>query len=1035
MKLTEGVYENLISDALRDDIREADTDQALVSRLSDIDKAEATGMISDYIARLIVRRLSDEELTEEEKFDFANDLIDKIAPGEGDRIVDKRRMLTAMISRQREKALQLADMPLIRPQAGFRVSYLFTGGQGPVALGTEIERDIASADRVSLIVSFLKLAGVNLIYDALSAFCNQAGHTLRIITTTYCGITEARAVERLAQLPNTEIRVSYNTAIERLHAKAYIFERNSGMDTAYIGSSNLSKSAQTDGLEWNIRVTNVENPHIIRTALATFERYWDSPNFEDYRDGGLTRFIEQTGQARISPAGEATRLTAFTLLPHQKQLLDRLAAVRQQGITRNLIVAATGTGKTVVSAFDYRAFALAHPTARRLLFVAHREEILKQSLATYRSVLVDANFGQLWVGGNRPADPAGSLFVSVQTLRSHLDYFSTLPADYYDYIVIDEAHHSAADSYRPIFGHFTRPQLLIGLTATPERMDGHSLLPDFDHMISAEMRLPQALDEGLLTPFQYLCISDPTDLTDDSLMQGLRYVPARMVPRLCRRERVDLIVDRLRYYLPDEQAVRALCFCATKEHADYMATELKREGLRAESLTSDNTGERERLRKALATGQINYLCVVDIFNEGVDIPEIDTVLFLRPTESLTIFLQQLGRGLRLAPGKQLLTVMDFVSQYNNHYDYASRFRALMTRTDKPMAREVREGFTLLPRGCSIHMEEVAQRYVLQSIRQAVYRLPRLVREIVAAGPAATLEGFVESHDIDLELIYTQRRCWTMLRRAAGFVDYADDDTTRRLTKGLGSLIHTGSLAYLRFIRRVARQGSVLDAEKLNADEQTYALMLYYALFQEPITKVGVASIYEALARLSGYPHFTAELGELATYLMKRLDAVTQPVGMGLPETLEVHGCYTREEVFIIMGRQTAERRMQGNVAGVFAFNECNTEAFFVTLNKADRYFSPTTRYEDFVISERRFHWQSQNRDAHENRQGQRFIRQRETGRKFLLFVREDKHDGYGNTCPFHCFGLVDYVSSHGDRPMNIVWQVEQPVMPRYLKSV
>lgn len=287
-------------------------------------------------------------------------------------------------------------------------------------LGSEIQRDIASADRISLILSFLKLSGLTLIYEDLQKFCSEPHHRLRIITTTYCGITEAKAVERLSQLPNTEIRISYNTDIERLHAKSYIFERASGLSTAYIGSSNLSKSAQTEGLEWNIRVTNVENPPIIKTALATFELYWNSHNFEDFRLGGIEKFHREL-QIRQTPKISTEILSRYVVLPHQKQILDRLSAVRESGTLRNLIIAATGTGKTVISAFDYKRFCDARLAGAKILFVAHREEILRQALHTYRSVLADQDFGDLWVGAARPVGGIDYLFVSVQTFQSKND--------------------------------------------------------------------------------------------------------------------------------------------------------------------------------------------------------------------------------------------------------------------------------------------------------------------------------------------------------------------------------------------------------------------------------------------------------------------------------------------------------------------------------------------------------------------------------------------------------------------------------------
>ena len=1031
MKLIEGTYENLITDGLKQEMLNASV-EGLVCKEDVLDSAESPHMMVDHLSRIIRNRLSDENLTAEERASFVNRLIDFLGEDKEEKLVDEKRMLAAVISQQEEARLKATKRNLARPLTGFRTSNLFTGGQSRVSLSSEIERDIESADSISLIVSFLKLSGVNLIYDHLKRFCSHPDHKLRIITTTYCGVTDAKAVERLASLPNTEIRISYQTEIERLHAKSYIFERNSGFSTAYIGSSNLSKSAQTDGLEWNIRVTNVENPHIIDAALATFDIYWNSHNFEDFRVGGIDKLYRELEKTR-TPKIATEVLAKYTILPHQKQILEKLNAMREGGTNRNLIVAATGTGKTVISAFDYQAFKERTDGTHRLLFIAHRQEILKQSQRTYRSVLQDANFGDIWVGDLRPTNGIDHLFVSVQTFNSKYEsIFSKLPKDYYDYIVIDEAHHLKADSYQTVLNHFS-PQLLIGLTATPERMDGQSLLPDFCNQISAEIRLPKALDEGLLTPFQYLCISDSTDLTDEDLMDGNHYVATKLTDRLCNGERVGLIVDRLRYYLPDENKCRALGFCATKEHAQYMAEEFRKVGLKAACLTSDkNNEERMKMNRQLAKGEINYLFVVDIFNEGVDIPAVDTLLFLRPTESLTIFLQQLGRGLRLYPDKQQLTVFDFVAQLNQKYDFASRFRSLMTRTDKSVAEQVQNGFIFLPRGCTIHMEDKAQEYVLQNIKAAIYNKTRLIKELRTYPQTPTLSEFIANNGQDVRLIYKGGNCWSSLKREAGCCAYDDDENTKRFTKGIGNLTHVNSAAYLHFIRKVMDHHGAYSCN--GQAEETYAVMLYYSLFGDKISKVGVASIQEALERLKDYPEFVSEIKELTDYLLSHLDKKTYAVGEKMPLTLEQYGCYTREEVFAIFGRQTADIKMQGSVAGVFNIEELNTELLFVTLNKSDKDFSAETMYNDYVVSEYEFHWESQNTDSHKGK-GARFVKQKENGKKFLLFVRENKKDGFGNTCPFICFGLVDYISSKGDKPMKINWQMHHPILPGFLSAV
>ena len=1032
--LKQGIYEHIINQETDRRMQEAEQ-SGLVCVQQPIDGAESPQMLANYLANAIRQKLEDTE----EQHDRVN-LINRIMIDAGlldDKQIVKPSDLLAEVMTQQQSALQNQSYTqTIRPISGFRVSNLFTGGSSTLSLGEEIRREIASADEICFIVSFLKVSGVRILLDDLKKFCSREGTRLRIITTTYCGATQAKAIEQLAALPNTEIRISYNTDIERLHAKSYIFVRNSGMNTAYIGSSNLSKSAQTEGLEWNMRVTSVENPHIIKTALATFEMYWNSPNFEDFRIGGIEKFNKEIHRNIFHTEAADFVYQRYTLLPHQKQILDKLRVEREdRGNFKNLIVAATGTGKTVISAFDYQEFARTHSRAR-ILFTAHREEILRQSLNTYRSVLQDANFGTLWVGANRPQEASEyeHLFVSISMFNSRFEeFFALLDSDFYDYIVIDEAHHSQADSYRKLFDHF-QPQLLVGLTATPERMDGKDLRPDFGNRISAEIRLPQALQAGLLTPFQYLCISDDTDLSDDSLWSGQKYNIEQLADKLCAKTRAQLIVDALHKYLADEYTCRALCFCVNKRHADFMAEQLRLYGFNAQSLTSDTPAdERKQLAKDLREGTLHYLCVVDIFNEGVDIPEVDTVLFLRPTESLTIFLQQLGRGLRLSAGKTELTVLDFVAQANRKYDFASRFRALTLQPEKNIQKQIKEGFTLLPLGCSIVMEKKARQYILDNITSAIYNKNRIVKEINSYATIPTLTQFLENNGQDIRILYQGSNCWSSLKRAAGRISYADDTITKRLEKGVSNLIHHNTSSFLRFVERFIAGENVHMVE----DNKTYAIMLYYALFQDKLSKTGYNSINEALEliHLSKYAYFKQEIAEIVSFLLARLDIKTTPIGAEIIPGLELYGCYTREEVFTLVGRQTAEVKMQGAASGVFNLPEHNATLLFVTLNKSEKDFSPSTQYNDYLINEEYFHWQSQNTDSHNNNGGRRYTEQSQTKNKIILFVREEKKDGFGNTSPFHCFGLVDYVSSHDDFPMNVKWKLQKPAMAQYLKAI
>ena len=1056
--LKKGIYENIVNQQVEDEMLETENHD-LYCKCEDVDKAESPQILANYLADVIRKKLEETE-KQQDRVRIVNNILANAGFDDDFNIVKTDSLLTEVMTQEQSLLQEKAKTHTVRPMTGFRVSNLFTGGSSPIQLGEEIRREIASADEICLIVSFLRFSGTRIIIDDLRKFCEQEGKRLRIITTTYCGVTEAKAIEQMAELPNTEIRISYNSDNERLHAKSYIFVRNSGMSTAYIGSSNLSKSAQTDGLEWNVRVTSVENPHIIKTALATFERYWNSPNFEDFNEGGIKKFNEEIHRSTFRENGKGYSFQRYSLLPHQKMILDKLRVEREENHNyRNLVVAATGTGKTVISAFDYLDFKHTHSRSR-ILFTAHREEILRQSLSTYRNVLNDANFGALWVGGTTPRDDEDFeyLFVSISMLNSRFDeFFGRLDPTFFDYIVIDEAHHSQADSYRKLLGHF-KPKILLGLTATPERMDGRDLRPDFGNCISAEIRLPQALQAGLLTPFQYMCVTDTVDLSSDTLWNGQRYVIEKLSSMLCDKTRAKHIVNTLHKYLANEYSCRALCFCVNKNHADFMAEQLSLYGFNAKSLTSDTpSDERKAVANQLREGTINYLCVVDIFNEGVDIPEVDTVLFLRPTESLTIFLQQLGRGLRLSAGKTELTVLDFVAQANKKYDFGSRFRALMLRPERSIRDQVKEGFTLLPYGCSIIMEKKARQYILDNIQSAIYNKNRLVRELQSYVAVPTISQFIENNGQDIRIIYKGmqsrvysekqklnsrstandlvHRCWSSLKREAGLLNYFDDDITVRLAKGMGYLIHHNTARFLHFVNDFI-EGS-LDYQK--PEKHTYALMLYYVLFQDKLENVGVRSLNEALELVhkKKYECFKDEMREIVAYLLSNLQIQTKPLEEedGIFPQMELYGCYTREEIFTLVGKQDENTAMKGSVPGVFNLKEHNATLLFVTLNKSDKDFSPSTLYDDYVINENFFHWQSQNTDAHTNSGGKRYVDQAKTRNKILLFVREEKRDGFGNTCPFHCFGFVDYVSSHGNRPMNVTWKLKEAVMPQYLKAI
>ena len=722
--MTQGIYEELVTKLVAQKINELDKSAYLINKTK-IDKEEASTILAKHLSQTIkhaleyvkgdkqielqieiankIIRILKEVLQKEE---FNNDLIDV----EGEIL---KAVFTKVDAHFSDFDLHLKE---ITPYTRLTHSELFTGGNVGLSLESELKKEILSADRIDLLVSFVKFKGIIILERELREFTKRGGK-LRLITTTYMGASDYKAIQLLSKLENTEVKISYNTGNERLHAKAYLFFRNTGFHTGYIGSSNFSRSALTDGLEWNIKITTKEVSHIIDKFQKTFDSYWQSDDFETFDDSiHKEKLISSLNLRKISKSSEII-LSFFDIKPYpfQLEILEKLEVERMiHDRNRNLVVAATGTGKTVISAFDYKNFRQNNKSSK-LLFLAHRKEILSQSVSTYRGILRDNNFGELWVNGLEPISYE-YVFASVQTLNNRLENINLSP-QYFDYIVIDECHHLAANSYRAIINYF-KPKVLLGLTATPERMDGGDIQEDFHNRIAAEIRLPEALNRRLLCPFQYFGITDSIDLSNATWVRG-RYVASELTNLYTANDRrVREIIDALEKYTKDKTDVKAIGFCVSMEHAKFMAEKFTLAGFKADYLTSANDQNRDIVRNQLLNKEINYLFVVDIFNEGVDIPEIDTVICLRPTESLPIFLQQLGRGLRLANDKDCLTVLDFVGNARPEYNFENKFRALIGKTATKVHKEIEDNFPHLPIGCSIVLEKKAKETILENIKAA-----------------------------------------------------------------------------------------------------------------------------------------------------------------------------------------------------------------------------------------------------------------------------------------------------------------------------
>jgi superfamily II DNA or RNA helicase len=1037
MALQEGLYEQLINKIISRKLAEFDRDAYFISSVV-VDRAEASRYLSQYLAETITYALNSITGNDDiiRKVTLSNQIIQFLIQAlpdinlSGNLIESEGKLLQAVV-----KKLDFAYPDIsgrikeIMPYTRLSQSELFTWSNAGISLETEIKKEINSADEICWLVSFIKFSGIRIFKNELEEFTNS-GKKLRIITTTYMGATDVKAVEFLSSLKNTEIKVSYNTAHERLHAKAYLFIRNSGFDTGYIGSSNLSRSALTNGLEWNLKVTTREVSHIIDKFKKTFETYWVDKEFEYYNHGEDRERMHKAIRKEAT-AGSSPIITFFNLnpYPYQEEILTQLRTERVlHGRYRNLLVAATGTGKTVISAFDYKRFRDCNPSAR-LLFIAHRKEILLQSMDTFRHVVRDANFGELWVDGMEPSN-YDVVFASIQTLNNRLAVLE-LSASYYDFIIIDEVHHVPANTYRPVLLKFS-PKVLLGLTATPERMDGGDILSDFCGIIAAEIRLPEAMNRKLLSPFQYFAVSDSVDL-DQLQWSGGKYDSAELTRVYTADDRrVAEIIENCHKYLTDPHEVRALGFCVSIKHAAYMVEKFRLAGFKAEFLTSQNSGDREAAKQRLQRKETNYLFVVDIFNEGVDVPELDTVLFLRPTESLTIFLQQLGRGLRLAANKDCLTVLDFVGNARLEYDFEHKFRSLVGRTHTSILKEIEDDFPHLPLGCSIILEKKAKDVILRNIKAATnLNRAQLVTKIANFRHHAvlplTLNNFLQFHHLKLQHVY-KRASWSRLCANAGVISAFEEPLEKELTRCISRLIQCDSISYFRFIQQLICADFKL--KKPSEEQRLFQLMFHYDVWLDAGTSLGFADIQESFDHLSSNPMMLSELQEVLSVLIQRVSFLEKPVPLGFIMPLNLHARYNREQILVATRLHTFQHK-SSNREGLALNRTLNTEVLFVTLKKSEKDYSPTTLYDDYALSEDIFHWQSQNRASPDNASGQAYLQQRVSGREILLFVREQNKDEYGNTMSYVFLGGADFIKSTGAKPMNIEWKLRD-AMPAYL---
>ena len=1007
--MRDGLYEAVITAALNGEISAIEPREAAIAA---VDAGDQPHVLAQHLGKAIQARL-ERERDPERRLALVNRLVSALGD-EAEVVLEPVKQLHAVRQPDGPGATNRYRQ---RPRTPLIDAALLTNAHGEPSLAAELKAEIDSADRIDLLCAFVMWRGLRLLETPLRAAA-EAGVPIRVITTTYIGGTEREALDRLIRDFGAEVRVQYDAARTRLHAKAWLFHRATGFDTAYVGSSNLSTSALLDGVEWNVRLAQQATPALLQKFGATFDSYWNSTEFQPYDpDADRDRLDDALNAARGSRTGQRVTLSISGLevrpYPYQQEMLDALDVQRVvHGHHRNLLVAATGTGKTVIAALDYRRLCNGGDRPR-LLFVAHRREILEQSLRTYREVLGDGSFGELYVGGARP-ERWRHVFASVQALTSY--GADNIPADAFDIVVIDEFHHAEARTYRALLDHLA-PTELLGLTATPERADGTDVRSFFDGRTAAELRLWDALGADLLCPFHYFAAADGTDLRAIRWTRG-RYDEAELSNVFTGNDaRARIVLERLREKVTDISAMRALGFCVSVAHAEYMATTFRAAGIPALAVSAQTRPDaRQQALDDLRGRRVNILFAVDLFNEGLDVPEVDTVLFLRPTESATIFLQQLGRGLRRTRDKAVLTVLDFVGFQRTEFRFDQKLRALTGATRTGLERQVEDGFPFLPAGCSIEMDEQSRAIVLENIRsQVARRWPQVVAELRSYGDM-DLREFLEASGLDLSDVLRQgKRSWTTLRRDAGLPVASSSEAGDLLLRRIRAFAHVDDPERAAAYRRLLQEPPPSFAS-LSRTDQRHARMLTASLWP------GGGSYATTEQALRALAPDRALRQELTTVVDIAFSAAAHVSLDGpLAETpLRVHARYQREE---ILGALDFPRQPNSFREGVWYSPDLNVDAFFVTLKKSEAAYSPTTMYRDYPISPTLFHWESQSTTSQSSKTGQRYLNGSST---VLLFARHQQTDEFG-TSPYLFLGRAHLVSAQGDKPIAITWRLDHPM--------
>ncbi len=888
-----------------------------------------------------------------------------------------------------------------------------------------IENELRKCDEFSISVAFITKSGITPLLQILKEL-EEKNIPGKILTTNYLNFSEPEALSKLSELKNIELKMfCTNDTTGGFHTKGYIF-REQEIYKIIIGSSNMTLSAITKNREWNTKIVSTSQGKMANEILEEFNTLWNDEHSMKYNE-----FIEQyrvnyeiiKKQKRIANRGKITSIENYKLKPNKMQIefITNLKNLMAKKCERALLISATGTGKTYASAFAMRELGF-----KKVLFLVHREQILKQAQASYKKVLPsDISTGLL--SGNYKETEADYLFSTIQTM-SRSNMLENFERDRFECIIIDETHKAGAESYHKIINYF-KPKLLLGMTASPERTDGFDIYKLFDHNIASEIRLQDALKEDLLCPFHYFGISDLE-------VDGKTIDDNSDFSFLANEARVDHIIKQAEYYGHDGDRVKGLIFCSRNEEAKELSREFNKRGYNTVALSGSNTQEeREEAIQRLemdcgdmssdAKKTLDYIFTVDIFNEGVDIPEVNQIIMLRPTISAIVFVQQLGRGLRKSDNKEYVVVLDFIGNYNNNFLIPIALSGDRTYNKDTVRKYIREGSRIIP-GCStIHFEEITKKKIFESIdrmtttkrmltdkyNQVKYKLGRIptildfyklgeIEPMLFINYAKTYDNFLRMVDKDYKITFSPKEEQILAFISALIIDGKRPHELLMLKMMIEDKIINED-SFKNELEKIGEKYKAVDYNSakriLNMEFIAGADIKKYSdielISDEKSAKdmfIRSISFWNKLKHME----FRRELNNLIEYGMLRYKDLYSEHD---DNNMVLYQKYSRKDVCRLMNWDKDES------STMYGYRiKHNTCPIFVTYEKKSD-ISDSTKYEDEFINNQIFSWMTRNGVSLNSRESEDIINYKQTGLKICLFIK--KSDGEGTD--FYYMGEVE----------------------------